>query len=108
MYEEFVPARLTQLRQFKNVSARDMSLSIGQNKNYINQIENKKTLPSMQVFFYICEYLEITPKEFFDDGNNNPKQLAETIEHLKELDDHVSEHVAEIIKDLSAKNSRHS
>jgi hypothetical protein len=32
----------------------------------INNIENGINLPSMQAFFYICEYLEITPKEFFD------------------------------------------
>ena len=56
-YEEFLPQRLTQLRMQKNVSARDMSLSLGQANNYINSIENRKALPSMQSFFYICEYL---------------------------------------------------
>ena len=50
----------------KGVSARDMSLSIGQSAGYINNIENKKNLPSMAAFFYICEYLEVSPQEFFD------------------------------------------
>ena len=40
MYEDFFPARLAQLRMAKGVSARDMSLSIGQASNYINAIEN--------------------------------------------------------------------
>lgn len=31
----------------KSVSARDMSLSIGQNSEYINHIENRPTLPSI-------------------------------------------------------------
>ena len=43
----------------KGVSARDMSLSLGQANNYINNIENKKSLPAMQSFFYICEYLGV-------------------------------------------------
>ena len=62
--EDFI-ARLTQLRLKHGVSARDMSLSLGQNSGYINNIECGKALPSMSVFFYICEYLKITPKDFF-------------------------------------------
>ena len=69
MYEDFIPERLAKLRTQKGVSARDMSLSLGQANNYINNIENKKTLPAMQSFFYICEYLGVTPQEFFDEGN---------------------------------------
>lgn len=34
MYEDEFPLRLAQLRQQKGVSARDMSLSIGQNAGY--------------------------------------------------------------------------
>ena len=56
MYEDFVPERLAKLRLQKCVSARDMSLSLGQANNYINNNENKKSLPAMQSFF-ICEYL---------------------------------------------------
>ena len=48
------------------VSARDMSLSLGQSESYINKIENKRTLPSMTSFFYICDYLNITPQEELD------------------------------------------
>ena len=51
--EEFFRQRLTQLRIQKGVSARDMSLSIGQSESYINKIENGKSFPSMQIFFYI-------------------------------------------------------
>ena len=36
MYEDFVPERLAKLRTQKGVSARDMSLSLGQANNYIN------------------------------------------------------------------------
>ena len=45
MYEDFVPERLAKLRTQKGVSARDMSLSLGQANNYINNIEKK--VPSL-------------------------------------------------------------
>lgn len=44
-----------------------MSLSLGQSAAYINKIENRNSLPSLSGFFYICEYLKITSKEFFDE-----------------------------------------
>ena len=84
--EQFIE-RLVALRMKKGVSARDMSLSIGQSPSYINNIENGVNLPSMTVFFYICDYLNITPSEFFDIDARNPEKLSTLIEKLKRLDD---------------------
>lgn len=100
MYEEFTQNRITQLRRQKNVSARDMSLSLGQNNSYINQIENRKALPSLQGLFYICEYFGITPQQFFDEGNICPVQLAELIEDLKKLDAKMLFHISAIVKEM--------
>ena len=100
MYEEFTQNRIAQLRLQKSISARDMSLSLGQNNSYINQIENKKSLPSLQGLFYICEFLGVTPQQFFDDGNAYPAQLAALIEDLKKLDAESLEHIAAIVKEL--------
>ena len=61
-------------RMAKGISARDMSLSIGQATGYINNIENGNNYPSMTQFFYICEYLGITPKQFFDTDKSPAKQ----------------------------------
>lgn len=77
--------RLSMLRDKKGVSARDMSLSLGQSAGYINNIETKKNFPSMTVFFYICEYLGITPAEFFDTQSHNPTKENELIEAVKGL-----------------------
>ena len=41
MNEDFFPTRLNTLRTKTGISARDMSLSLGQNPGYINNIENK-------------------------------------------------------------------
>ena len=100
MYERFLSERIAKLRTMKKVSARDMSLSIGQNENYINHIENGKSMPSMQVFFYICEYFKITPQEFFDEETNNPVQIKEIMADLKILDEKQIRNIHEIIKDL--------
>ena len=100
MYEEFTQNRIAQLRLQKNISARDMSLSLGQNNSYINQIENKKSLPSLQGLFYICEFLGVPPQQFFGDGNAYPAQLAALIEDLKKLDAESLEHIAAIVKEL--------
>ena len=101
MYEEFTQNRIAQLRMQRNVSARDMSLSLGQNNSYINQIENKKALPSLQGLFYICEYFGITPQQFFDEHSTYPAQLAELVDNLKKLDETSLVHIAEIVKKLA-------
>lgn len=103
MYEDFLPERLAQLRTQKGVSARDMSLSIGQANNYINNIENKKALPSMQSFFYICEYLGITPQEFFDQGTAYPEILHEFIAEAKKLDPKSLSYILGIMKELNSR-----
>lgn len=87
MYEEDFARRLTQLRMKKGVSARDMSLSIGQNPGYINTIENGKAFPTISNFFYICEFLSITPQDFFDTETTNPEKLHTLVQYLKYLDD---------------------
>jgi len=99
-WEEDFYKRLSELRIKKGVSARDMSLSLGQSEGYINNIENKKGYPSMLVFFYICDYLKITPSEFFDDSNPNPGKIQEIGEALKELSESQLDLIAELIKEL--------
>ena len=102
VYEDFVPERLAKLRMQKGVSARDMSLSLGQANNYINNVENKKTLPSMQSFFYICEYLGVTPQEFFDEGNACPVRLRELMDEAKRLDESALVHLLALMRELNA------
>lgn len=85
MYETEFAQRLAQLRVQKGTSARDMSLSIGQNPGYINAIENGKSFPTMRSFFYICEYLGVTPQEFFDLSSPAPNRLHGLADKLKRL-----------------------
>lgn len=98
--EEFFRQRLAQLRIQKGVSARDMSLSLGQSESYINKIESGKAFPSMQVFFYICDYFDITPKDFFDAENHNPATLDELVNDIKMLTNKQIACIAYIVKEL--------
>ena len=99
--ENVIGKRVAQLRIIKGVSARDMSLSIGQGQAYINNIENRKTMPSIRGFFYICEYLDISPKDFFDIDSVDPEKLNDIIKDLKELAPEQLSNVAGIVKGLA-------
>lgn len=103
MDHEAFSYRLTQLRQQKNISARDMSLSLGQNPGYINTIENGKAYPTMTNFFYICEYLGITPEEFFDTKNKYPEKLNRLIFLLYKLSDSQLEALIRIAEEFEKK-----
>ncbi len=81
--ENFISDRIAILRTAKNISARDMSLSLGQSQSYINNIENKKSLPSMQMFLYICEFLNVSPKDFFDEQLNEPSTFSDAMSAFK-------------------------
>ena len=100
MEEKDFALRLATLRTKKGVSARDMNLSIGQNPGYINNIESGKSSPSLAGIFYICEYLGITPSEFFDIDVENPEKLKGIIEDLKRLNDKQLDTIATLVKDL--------
>ena len=97
MYEKAFIDRLAHLRMVKGVSARDMSLSLGQNPNYINSIETGKAMPSMSAFFYICEYLGVSPGEFFDTESKNPEKLSNLVELLKKLSDDDLDSITKVV-----------
>lgn len=99
--EVFLANRIAQMRIAKGVSARDMSLSIGQGAAYINNIENRKTLPSMRGFFYICEYLNISPNEFFDVDSTDPEKVSMIMQDMKKLSAEQLNNIAGIVKELA-------
>ena len=100
MTEKDFSMRLAQLREEKGVSARDMSLSTGQNPGYINNIESGKSMPSLSGIFYICDYLGITPKDFFDVETNNPTKANDLYNIAKRLDDEQLDNLIALAKGL--------
>lgn len=100
MTEKDFPLRLAKLRGEKGVSARDMSLSMGQNPGYINNIESGKSMPSLSGIFFICEYLGITPKDFFDEDSSNPSKAKELFEIAKTLSNEQLDSLINLAKGL--------
>lgn len=67
-WKDFFADRIAGLRVSKNkLSSRKLSQELNQCESYINKIETGRSLPSIEVFFKICEYFDITPAEFFID-----------------------------------------
>lgn len=102
-YIDWFYKRLTELRLQKGVSARDMSLSLGQSESYINKIENKRTLPSFTGFIYICEYFGLTPQEFFNENDDSPNKTKELLCELEKLTPTQTDHILQIVKDITSK-----
>lgn len=92
--------RLSNLRQQKDVTARDMSMLIGQSHNFINNIELGKNFPTMLNFFYICEFLGISPQEFFNYKNSNSVKMTKVIINLEKLNPQEFDNIACVINDL--------
>lgn len=100
-YLDYFSKRLVKLRIAKDVSAREMSLSIGQSKSYIGSLERKHSLPSMSVFLQICDYFGIKPKDFFDDEVEFPAIFSELLGNLKGLDEEQLKNINGIAKSLN-------
>lgn len=98
MEKEKFADRLAALRMKKGVSARDMSLSLGQSPSYINNIENGINLPSMTLFFYICDYLGVSPCEFFNMESRNPSRVQLLAEEMNGLSDEALAAIEAVIR----------
>lgn len=54
----------------------------------------------MQVFFYICEFLGVTPSEFFDENSRYPMEYQEIIDDLNCVSPENLKNLKGIIKGL--------
>ena len=93
--------RLTKLREQKGVSAREMSLDLGQAHSSMHGFENKRSFPKMLTFFYICEYLGISPKDFFDYGQQTPALDNELYTEIQKLDVKSKEYYLNMIRETN-------
>ena len=85
MEPKFISDRISVIRTKKNVSEYRMSTDLGHSKSYIQSISSGKSMPSMGEFLYICEYLGVTPKEFFDDSIDEPHLFQELYELTRNM-----------------------
>lgn len=87
MNEDFNRSRITELRMKKNVSEYKMSLNMGHSRSYIQSIVSGRTMPSISEFLYICEYLGVSPRSFFDVEEVNPILVQKALAGMKQMND---------------------
>lgn len=85
MDDKFIKERISLLRTNLGISEYKMSLDLGHSKSYIQSISSGKALPSLSEFLYICEYLGVTPKEFFETELVEPQLVHKLVEQARAL-----------------------
>ncbi len=98
MDRKFVQQRIARIRNAHKISARRLSVELGQSTEYINQIENGKSLPSLEGLFNFCDYFGISLGEFFEDKFNFPVEYANIIEELNKMDSLAVNQIYELLK----------
>lgn len=88
---EFVRDRITRLRIQSGKSEYQLSYDLGHSKNYIHNIVNGYSQPSVKELLYLIEILGTTPREFFDDALSGASallvgQISEILHTLDEAD----------------------
>ena len=75
---------------------------MGHSKSYMQSISSGRSMPSLGEFLYICEYLGVTPKEFFEEEMKDPQlvqSLCELTRNMSEADLNVLISTAERLND---------
>lgn len=82
---DFIRNRITELRLKKGVAENRMSLDLGHSRSYMQGISNGRALPSMTEFLAICDYLGVTPKEFFDADCSNTYLMSKIMDEVRDI-----------------------
>jgi len=104
MDSDFVRKRISFLRAEKGVSEYKMSLDLGHSKSYIQSISSGRALPSLTELFYICDYFNITPKEFFDEHIQDPVTIHSLMENATKLEAEDLKMLVELAKRFGSKD----
>ena len=98
MDRKFVQQRIARIRNAHKISARRLSLELGQSTEYINQIENGNSMPSLDGLFNFCDYFGISLGEFFEENYNFPVEYGQIISELNKMDAQEIGTVYELLK----------
>ena len=86
-YHEVFLDKLRYFAENKSKSSDErISLELGMNKGYLNQILNKRKYPSFPAFYEMCQYFDVQPEDFFHESttlmNEDKAFLIHKIDHL--------------------------
>ncbi len=86
MDKSFIKERYARIRLAHNISARRLSMELGQSSEYINQIETGKSMPSVEGLINFCDYFGMSASEFFDDRIAFPVEYKAIADELNKMD----------------------
>lgn len=98
MDRSYIKDRYAKIRLAHGISARKLSIELGQSSEYINQIESGKNMPSVEGLFNFCNYFNMTIGAFFEDRFNYPVEYAAIIEELNKMDSLTVNYVLGLLK----------
>ena len=106
MINEDFRKRLRQKRKMKGWTSIALAQALQKPQNYISKTENGKIDITIIDFFKICNVLEITPKEFFDETYKTAryKRLYKKIENLEKEEVSVIQQMVNLILGCRKKN----
>lgn len=104
MEKSFIKERYASIRNAHKLSARKLSLELGQSSEYINQIENGKCLPSIEGLLNFCDYFHISIAEFFNEEFKYPIEYKDIINELNKLDRIELNQITDLVKLINKKN----
>lgn len=99
MNAELFRRRLAELIAQKGVSEVQMSRDLGRSKGYVQSLTSGRAMPTMKVFFQICDYLRLSPAQFFDVPEEG--EQAEIIRRFLATDRATLRAIDELIRRIS-------
>lgn len=105
MNDIYIRERISSLRTKKRISEYKMSLDLGHSKSYMQSISSGKSLPSLTEFLYICDYLGVSPKEFFDTDVEEPLLIKKLVTLAKDLSEEDLQALIHITERLQTKKN---
>lgn len=64
-----IMAKLKDIRKEKNITLQELAESAGVTKGMLSQVENNRTIPSLNVFLNIIKSMQVDINDFFTDFN---------------------------------------
>lgn len=84
-YQLFLRERINELRVEKELSQYQLSLELGQNKNYIQSISSGKLTPSFKQLIKIIDHFGLTPSQFFSTDHRYGETMLCAMDELQGL-----------------------
>ena len=85
MDETFIQERIRQLVADSGKSEKLVSRELGRSAGYIQSLTSGKSMPSLLMFFQVCAYFDIEPRDFFDPHISYPLPIQHILSYIYQM-----------------------